>query len=303
MPEKLDPSDFRASRWKLLPDDFALGPEGPDAPPRDLIDEETWDSIIHLPDDVSIRTSNTFGSEIRASNRLCADWVSFTLDLFGSGDKQQSPLGSAVKNSFSELQASLYNAIVGYYRTGISAMRNVLEHLTIGLDFELSGNTTQFNDWLNGNDDDTIKFGNSATRLTNDRSVRDFEARILAATGDNVFRQKDRPSNDPGGFARRLFADLSKYAHGAPGHTEADLWQSNGPVFCAKVFIKWCALFGKVMALAVLMITLGVSGSNPHVSRAKELFKQACSLIPQGEDGESLLQAIAEDAIWRTDGC
>jgi hypothetical protein len=54
MAKKLDPSDFRAARWTLEPHEFAIS-EGMDAPPSDLIDQETWDGITHLPDDVAIR--------------------------------------------------------------------------------------------------------------------------------------------------------------------------------------------------------------------------------------------------------
>jgi hypothetical protein len=54
----LDPNDYRAFRLTLEPDDFALGPDQPDEPPSDLIDKATCESMMSLPDDVSIRTSN-----------------------------------------------------------------------------------------------------------------------------------------------------------------------------------------------------------------------------------------------------
>ena len=299
MPEKLDPSDFRASRWKLLPDDFALSPEGPERPPRDLIDEETWKSVIQLPDDVSITTSGDFGAAIKDADDFWGEWLYFTSDVLGPDDGRGSPLNSAVLNSLSEIQASIFNAVVGYYRTGISAMRNALEHMTIGLDFELCGNMTEFNEWINGDEDDSIKFGNSATRLSKHPRVKEFEQRLLTQTGDNMFRQKDRPKNDSGGFTRRLFSELSKYAHGVPGRTEADLWRSNGPVFCPKVFITWFGLFGMVMATSVLIIRLGVRSPNSHLSTAKELFDRALTFIPDAEDSDSLLLAVSDDIVWR----
>ena len=55
MPKSLPLEDFRAVRIVLENDDFAIVPEDPDRPARDLIDRDTWNSIVTLPDDVSIR--------------------------------------------------------------------------------------------------------------------------------------------------------------------------------------------------------------------------------------------------------
>jgi hypothetical protein len=63
MSRPLPTSDFRAIRIVLEPDDFALSSGEPDPPPSDLIDENIWHGIMTLPDDVSVRTSNHYGSE------------------------------------------------------------------------------------------------------------------------------------------------------------------------------------------------------------------------------------------------
>jgi hypothetical protein len=57
-------TDLRASRMKLPPEAFALA-EGPERPPSDLIDEESWSGITGLPDDVSLRTSDHHGADIK----------------------------------------------------------------------------------------------------------------------------------------------------------------------------------------------------------------------------------------------
>ena len=64
MPRSLDPSDFRAVRIVLEPSDFALGDDIPEPPPSDLIDKDTWLSMMTLPDDVAIRTSNYHGTAL-----------------------------------------------------------------------------------------------------------------------------------------------------------------------------------------------------------------------------------------------
>src|SRR5208283_3299862 len=61
MPKPLPSSDFRAIRIVLERDDFAYAP-GPELPPSDLVDENTWRGITTLPDDVSIRASNHYGT-------------------------------------------------------------------------------------------------------------------------------------------------------------------------------------------------------------------------------------------------
>src|ERR1700730_15412843 len=71
---KLQENDFRAFRTVLDPDDFALSDGQPDVA-TDLIDEDTWDEITHLPSDVSIRTSNHFGSLLSKLNQLQGVWI------------------------------------------------------------------------------------------------------------------------------------------------------------------------------------------------------------------------------------
>jgi hypothetical protein len=300
MPSKLDLKDFRAGRWVLLSSDFAIAPEGPAPPPRDLIDKETWESIIQLTDNVTIETTNDYGSTIRLAETIQSEWVSLTLNIFGTGDSEASPFNQTVVNSFSELQASLFDALSGYYRTGISILRNVLEHLTIGLDFELRHSRTKFDDWMNGNDDDSVKFGNSASGITNKNNVQviAFEARLMAAVCDNVFRQKNKSIGDAGGVSRRLFSELSKYTHGAPGKTKADLWESNGPVYRPDVFEDWCDLYGRTMALAVVMLRIALSAGGTQDPQIKTLYEETLTLIPNASDGATLLKAIASDPIW-----
>ena len=183
---------------------------------RDLIDQDTWETIIQLPDDVTIQTTNVYGRKIRLAEAIRADWVSITLDVYGAVEENgSSPFNETVTNSFSELQASLFSAISGYYRTGISTLRNVLEHLTIGLDYELKHSRTQFDDWMNGDENKNIKFGISASCIASksNKQVSDLEIRLIATVGDNIFRQEDKSKGDAVGFSRRHFADLSKYTH------------------------------------------------------------------------------------------
>lgn len=60
MSKKLPLTDFRVVRSVLESHDFALS-EGPDVPPTDLVEEDVWNGIMHLPEDVSIRISDHHG--------------------------------------------------------------------------------------------------------------------------------------------------------------------------------------------------------------------------------------------------
>ena len=56
-------SDFRATRFMLEASDFAVA-SGEHPGPTNLIQEDTWRSITSLPDDVSIQTSDQYGSQL-----------------------------------------------------------------------------------------------------------------------------------------------------------------------------------------------------------------------------------------------
>jgi hypothetical protein len=59
----LPSSDFRARRLMLDDDDFAVT-SGKYAGPTNLIAASTWKSMVSLPDDVSIRTSDKYGPHL-----------------------------------------------------------------------------------------------------------------------------------------------------------------------------------------------------------------------------------------------
>ena len=76
MPKLLPLTDFRARRTVLIRRDFDYAPK-PAPPPSDMIDEETWTSVVTLPDDVAVRTSDHHGTTIKqlpagVSAALCA---------------------------------------------------------------------------------------------------------------------------------------------------------------------------------------------------------------------------------------
>ena len=77
MTKKLSISDFRAVRHRLEPHEFAIS-EGQDAEPTDLIEDEIWAGIMHLPEDVSIRISDHNGTRLKLLYSLWSDWITAT---------------------------------------------------------------------------------------------------------------------------------------------------------------------------------------------------------------------------------
>jgi hypothetical protein len=49
-------TDFRRARTFLAPNVFALGGDLPDPDPTELMDAERWRHVMHLADDVALRS-------------------------------------------------------------------------------------------------------------------------------------------------------------------------------------------------------------------------------------------------------
>ena len=290
-------NDFRSTRNLLPPDAFAVGPET-NPPPSDLIDKETWDSLLSLPDDVSLRTSGDYGSTLKIFWNAWGDWICLALALQNAAapNPADSPIAHCAGNAIDEIQGSIYNSVVGFYRLSFSALRNMLEQMTIGLSLELTGNTTSFSNWLRG--DEELKFGSSSNKLLRIQVIRNLEQTLRNATGDSIFQQKT--PTYAGGLARRLFSELSQFTHGGPDHTNADLWGgSNGPIFAPKSFEKWSITFCKTFMICVLeaklakpLITVLGGGSKQTIGN---LFRLLMPKLPAAEDGTNIFNII--------DGC
>ncbi len=238
----LDASDFRSKRLMLEDDDFALV-EGSYQGVADFIDEDTWKSITALPDDVSIRTTDAYGSHLKQMWEYWDLWNRVTIGIQDLTNEQESPTAIAACDAGDEFQAAVYAALVGFYRVAFSCLRNVIEQATIATQLALSKNRNDFLDWKNG--EPKINFGWAADRLSKNPDVTALELQLKATTEDSLFNQS------PKGVARRLFAEVSKYTHGASGFTDADFRKSNGPIFVPDAFMSWYAMATKTYALAL----------------------------------------------------
>ena len=119
MPKLLPDDDFRAKRVVLTREDFAYAPK-PAPPPSDVVSKATWKSIVTLPDDVAVRTSNYHGTTLGQLNDLWSAWI----ESFGS---TPDSLSAAMLDAGDDFQSATYTALTGFYRLSIVALRSALE--------------------------------------------------------------------------------------------------------------------------------------------------------------------------------
>lgn len=281
-------SDFRSKRTKLPARSFALS-TGRDHHPRDLIKPKVWRSITALPDDVSIRTSNDFGSPLALAWNYWGEWISVIDALQGVTPKgENSPLADAALTVGDDLQVSVYNALTGFYRAATGSLRSVVEQMTVGAYLELSRDQANLTKWQSQTE--SFGFGNAANLLVQIPSIADIERELKQATNDNLFHQKN--GSDPGGLARRIFGVLNRYVHTQPGFTDGDIWDSNGPVYVPKAFVDWIRRFVLVYAYALLVSRLaqpkliGLGHGSKYT--AQSLFVEAVQLLPKNADSRLL---------------
>jgi len=286
-------TEFRSKRVRLGPECFALS-TGKEIPPTDLLSEKCWKGITSLPDDVSLRTSDHYGSTLKSFYNLWSEWICLTYAL--QKISNDSAIAHTASDAGDHFQASIYNALTGYYRLAFTSLRGVVENMSLGMQFHIAAARNEFADWIAGEE---FGFGWAADHLTQHAHILALEQNLAAATGDNLFRR--RSPTDPGGLIWRLFRELSRYAHGAPGYNDGDMWRSNGPVFASSAFETWIECFLIVYCLAVLQSRLADHkleqlGFDSKFT-ARDLFHHVLDQLPKKSDVRRLLSAVPI-AIW-----
>lgn len=220
--------DFRRHRSRLPPEAFALRPESPEPRPQDIVEYEVWHTIMSLPDDVSIKTSDDYGTELKAMVELWASVIDMSVLCHDVWDY-------AVLNMADGLQAATFNALSGYYGTAASCLRSVLETASVAAYLQLEGTVEDALKWQKGQDD--LKFGFACKQVMGNPRIIDLEAHVKKETKHSIFSKPQKGSD--AGWARRLFGDLSNYAHARPTHSDGSLREaSNGPIFVPSSFLR-----------------------------------------------------------------
>lgn len=203
-------SDFRTKR-ALLPDEVFLLVSGKRPGPTDLIAEDIWNGIVHLPDDVALTTSNHHGTQLATLYALWGDW------LEAIGDKHDD-LFAGMLDAADCFQASTFNSLHGYYRSALSNLRSALELVAIGALGNLSPADKDYLRWKKQNIG-SLPFA-SCLRKLRGATVPAVRASVLK----------------PNGWLDDLYEGLCAYAHSRPDASDGEMWRSNGPIYVVAAF-------------------------------------------------------------------
>jgi hypothetical protein len=232
--------DFRTRRVKLPPEAFALA-EGPERPPSDLVDHDSWTGITSLPDDVSIRTSDHHGTDLKRAYDAWGDWISLMLALQYLDGPEVTTDTPTVAASFvitDELQSSLYSALCGFYRASIGDLRLALESAMAGLYFTALPDEGLLRDWREGVYE--LKMNDARQKLARREPCQQYPG---------LMGNKQ--------WVAESFRQLNTFSHGKPSTGYAELWEgSNGPIYVPRSFEIWKRAFFDVFLLAVLLTSL-----------------------------------------------
>jgi len=263
MTKKLPLSDFRAVRHMLEPHEFALS-DGPDIEPTNPIDQETWAGIVHLPDDVAIRTSDHNGHKLKLLYALWGDWVVATGD-----PENPDELFSCMLDACDALQCTNFLLLHGYYRAAMAELRVALELVMIGAYGNLRPTDTDYLTW---------KASNSELGFTR------FRKRMFAMLRNDqckwLFADEEFPD--------LTYRQLCNSTHARPNSSDGALWESNGPVFAQSAAML--TFFTTVKVYAICYLIVRVARPNFALPEGSQILFEA-DWVP---NREGIARAFAE---------
>jgi hypothetical protein len=233
---------YREQRSYIADHAFLAVPGG-GRPPNDVLGEESWENLTRLPTDVLLRTTDYFGRMISDMQTQASAWL-----VVLSGEPTEAPfMLDAWLDAYDEFRAALFMAVHGWYRQATAGLRNALEVMAHAAQFAARNNVNGHRAWREGNAE-SPKFGNSVDILRRAARVAAIEARL---GGAGLF------GGNPAGVMRSIYSDVCRYAHSQPGHTNVDIWKSNGPVFIPKAFTQFWLDFCDVLLACYVLLKIG----------------------------------------------
>jgi len=221
---------------------------------------------VDLPDDVAIRTSDHNGKFIDEVYWLWGRWIEAVGEV-------EDALFVPMLDATDDMQASFFDALHGYYRTAFSALRNVIELMSIGTCGALT-KTPLYAEWKKGTTE--FKFGMACDLLSRDASLAGFNQGLRSKGHESLWDA--RRGGSQGGYSRRLYRNMCDFAHSRPGFTDGDLRASNGPIYVARVFGEWYFAFLRTTSLCAVLKLL----ARPTGDRAAfaDLFIEDPNILP-----------------------
>jgi len=255
VPRVLPSTDFRAKRVVLTRADFAYAPK-PEPLPSDLVRKGTWQSIVTLPDDVAVRTSNHQGTSLAQLNDLWGAWV----ESFGSDRDCMFPV---MLDAGDDFQAATYTTLTGFYRLSVAALRSALELVATGAWAQVCNKHQEFDDWRAKKIE--LSFGRACDGLQG--AAGPLQAHLRTTINDTLFDQRT-PSTE-GGFARRIYSGISGFSHSRPGYADGDMRSSNGPIYVRSAFNHVAWLHFETLGLCFVLVLLARPRMIPSAAVAK----------------------------------
>jgi len=235
MTVKLSLSDFRAVRHKLEPNEFAIS-EGADIAPTDLIDQETWSGITHLPDDVAIRTSDHNGLRFTLLHSLWGDWITATGD-----PEKPDELFNCMLDAGDALQCTNFLLLHGYYRAAMAELRVALELVMIGAYGNLKPDDSDYVVWKGSGSE----LGFTRFRKRMHGMLRSDQCKWLVADDE---------------FVDKTFRELCSFTHSRPNSSDGALWRSNGPVYAHEAMMLTFFTILSVYSICYLLVRIARPG-------------------------------------------
>ncbi len=230
MAKPLTLNDFRARRWVLEPDDYALVEGEEETPPTDLISPETWHALVNLPDDIAIRISNHHGSLLAKLYGLWGDWI----DAIGD---EQDALSPAMLDAADCFNSSTFDFLHGSYRSSISNLRTALELVSIGALGNANPKNQAYVRWNEAGGEIPL-FGclRYLRKTPAGRAARFIEGN---------------------GIVEQLYRSLCDFAHSKPSASDGVMWEGTGPVYNNNAIRLTASLHLDTYASCYLMVKLG----------------------------------------------
>jgi hypothetical protein len=99
-----------------------------------------------------------------------------------------------------------------------------------------------------------LGFGAACDALQSAPALHSLRNKLAKHPGDSIFDQKTKATR--GGWARRLYSNLSGFEHSSPTCRNGDMWQSNGPVFAPRAFRETASIFLETSSLCFLLVKM-----------------------------------------------
>ncbi len=153
--------------------------------------------------------------------------------MFEPDDRDE--LTDAMYDASDCFQASVFDALHGFYRSSLSNLRSVIDIIGVGTLGKLSPKDDAYRKWSEGKPGSSLNFLNLRSRLS--RVCVKPEERAL-------FKQ--------GGWISTLYEELCSFVHARPGSTDGAIWESNGPIYVSAGFHMTLSLLTRTYATAYL---------------------------------------------------